>query len=117
PVLVPALWLLNRRHDPNSLEELDGMFPRWIRSAMAVAGIGMGSIAAWLYLAPGSAASAWPWPLTPLTARAVAAFVALPAVAWLAIAVDGRWSDARVMLTTVAIGLVLLLIAVGRSWS
>jgi hypothetical protein len=52
-----------------------------------------------------------------LTARAVAAFVALPAVAWIAMAVDGRWSAARVMLTTIAIGLVLLLIAVARAWS
>src|SRR5438093_2893140 len=40
PVLVPALWLLNRRHDPKTLEERDGMFPRWIRNAMAVAGVG-----------------------------------------------------------------------------
>jgi hypothetical protein len=83
---------------------------------MAAAGIGMGAIAAWMYLAPGSAASVWPWPLTALTARAVAAFVALPAVAWIAMAVDGRWSAARVMLTTIAIGLVLLLIAVARAW-
>jgi ABC-type proline/glycine betaine transport system permease subunit len=52
-----------------------------------------------------------------LTARAVAAFVALPAVAWLAIAADGRWSASRVMLTTIAIGLGLLLVAVARAWS
>jgi hypothetical protein len=118
PILVPALWLVNRRHDPKTLEEeRDAMFPPWIRTAMAAAGIGMGSIAAWLYVAPGSARSTWPWPLTPLTARAVAAFVALPAVAWLAVALDGRWTAARVMLTTVAIGLALLLIAVARSWS
>ena len=54
--------------------------------------------------------------LTPLTARAVASFVALPGVACIAIAADGRWSAARVMLTTVALGLVLLLIAVERAW-
>lgn len=33
--------------------------------------------------------------LTPLTARTVAAFVALPGVARLAIGADGRWSAMR----------------------
>ena len=117
PVVVPAIWLLNRSRDPRSLEERDGMFPTWLRLTMTAAGTGMVAIAAWLYVAPASAASVWPWPLTPLTARAVAAFVALPAIAWLAIAVDARWSAARVMLGTVALGLVLLLLAVARSWN
>jgi peptidoglycan/LPS O-acetylase OafA/YrhL len=116
PVLVPAMWLLNRSHDPKMLEERDALFPGWVRVGMAVVAVAMGAIAAWMYLAPGSATSAWPWPLTPLTARAAAAFVALPAVAWLAMALDGRWSAARVMLTTVALGLVLLLVAVSRAW-
>jgi peptidoglycan/LPS O-acetylase OafA/YrhL len=117
PILVPAIWLLNRPHDPRALEKRDAMFLGWTRIAMAVAGASMGAVAAWLFVAPGSAASVWPWPLTPLTSRAVAAFVALPAVAWLAMASDRRWSAARVMLTTVALGLVLLLIAVARAWN
>jgi ABC-type proline/glycine betaine transport system permease subunit len=83
---------------------------------MLVVGIGMLGIAVWLYLWPRSAISTWPWALTPLTARAAASFVALPGVAWIAMAVDGRWSAARVMLTTVALGLVLLLVAVMRAW-
>jgi hypothetical protein len=117
PIVIPAIWLLNRPHDPRYLEERDARFPRWTRRAMAAAGLGMAAIAAWMYVAPASSAAVWPWPLTPLTARAVSAFVALPAVAWLAIAVDGRWSAARVMLGTVALGLVLLLVAVVRSWN
>jgi hypothetical protein len=116
PVLVPAAWWVNRRRDPGTLEERDATFPRWIRGAMVASGVGILAVATWLYVWPQSAIDAWPWVLTPLTARAVAAFVALPGVAWLAIAVDGRWSAARVMLTTVAIGLVLLLIAVARAW-
>ena len=116
PILVPAVWLVNRRRDPRTPEERDATFPRWIRGAMVAAGVGILVVAAWLYVWPGSAIGVWPWALTPLTARAVAAFVALPGVAWLAIAADGRWSAARVMLTTVAIGLVMLLIAVARAW-
>jgi hypothetical protein len=60
---------------------------------------------------------AWPWPLTPLTARAVAGFIALPGVAWLAIAADGRWSAGRVAVQTVALGVILLIGAVTRAWS
>jgi hypothetical protein len=115
PVLVPAVWLVNRHHDPGTLEDRDARFEGWVRSAMVATGAILLSIAAWMYLAPASAISVWPWELTPLTARAVAAFVALPGVAWLAIAVDGRWSAARAVLDTVAIGLVLLLVAVGSS--
>jgi hypothetical protein len=117
PVVVPGVWLLNRGHDPGTPEEGDATFPRWIRGAMVVAGAIMCAIAAWMYLLPSSAVSAWPWALTPLTARAVASFVALPGVAWLAMASDERWSGARVVLGTIAIGLVLLLVAVGRAWS
>lgn len=116
PILVPAVWLTNRGRDPGTPEARDAMFPRWVRAAMIVVGVAMLGIAGWLYLWPEKAISAWPWVLTPLTARAAASFVALPGVAWIAIAADGRWSAARVMLTTVALGLVLLLIAVARAW-
>jgi len=116
PILVPAVWFMNRRHDPKTLEQPDATFPRWTRRAMVAAGIAILAVVMWLYGWPENAIGAWPWPLTPLTARAVAAFVALPGVAWLAIAADGRWSAARATLTTVAIGLVLLLIAVARAW-
>lgn len=116
PFVVPGLWLLNRRHDPGTPESGDVPYPGWVRAAMVGAGGLLLGIAAWMYLAPASAIDVWPWPLTPLTARAVAAFVALPGVAWLAIVWDGRWSAARTMLATVAVGLVLLLIAVARAW-
>jgi hypothetical protein len=116
PILVPAVWLVNRRHDPRTLEERDAAFPRWARGAMVAAGVGILLVAAWLYVWPENAIGSWPWALTPLTARAVAAFVALPGAAWLSIAADGRWSAARVMLATVALGLGLLLIAVVRAW-
>ena len=116
PVLVPAVWLINRSSDPGALDEHDAVFPIWTRRAMAAAGLLLVAIAAWMYLFPASAIGVWPWLLTPLTARAVAAFVALPGVAWLAIASDRRWSAARVMLATIAIGLALLLVAVARAW-
>jgi hypothetical protein len=116
PVLVPAVWILNRPHDPGRGSR-DPAFPSGLRIAMVVAGAGMLSIAAWMYLAPSSAIDVWPWVLTPLTTRAVASFVALPGVAWVAMAVDRRRSAAPAVLGTLAFGLVLLLVAVGRSWN
>ena len=88
---------------------------RWLRRS-TLSGVVMLAIAAWLFLFPSSAIDVWPWALTPLTARTVAAFVALPGVAWLVIAKDGRWSAAKAVVETLAIGLVLLLIAVARAW-
>ena len=114
-VLVPAVWLTNRGQHPGTPEDPDAELPRAVRGAMAVAGVAVLAVAAWMYLFPASAISAWPWLLTLLTARAVAAFVALPGVGWLVIASDPRWSSARVMLGTEAIGLGLLLIAVARA--
>jgi len=117
PIAVPAVWLVNRRRDPRRPEAGDRPYPAWLRAAMIAAGSIMCAIAVWMFAWPQSAIGVWPWALTPLTARTVAAFVALPAVAWIAIATDGRWSAAKRMLETIAVGLVLLLIAVARAWS
>ena len=35
---------------------------------------------------------------------------------WLAIATDGRWSATKAVVETLALGLILLLVAVGRAW-
>ena len=116
PVLVPAVWLVNRRHDPGTLEARDARFEEAVSRALVATGLVLVAIAAWMYLDPEGAVAVWPWGLTTLTARAIAAFVALPGVGWLAIAADGRWSAARVMFGTTAFGLVLLLVAVARAW-
>lgn len=116
PVAVPAVWAWNRRHDPGVPDTSDPPFPKPVVAALIASGVVMFVIAAWLFLFPSSAIAVWPWTLTPLTARTVAAFVALPGVAWLAIAADRRWSATKAVVETLALGLVLLLIAVARAW-
>jgi hypothetical protein len=115
-VLVPAVWLLNRPHDPGTLEARDARIPGWARTMLAAAGAGLLVVVAFLYLWPSGAIRVWPWPLTPLTSRTVAAFTSIPAAGWLVIARDGRWSAARILFETLLIGLMLLLLAVGLSW-
>ena len=117
PILVPAVWLLNRPRDPGTREYEDAVLIRPIRAVLAGVGILLLAVAAALFLRPSALIPAWPWPLTPLTARAIAGFIALPGVAWLAIAADGRWSAGRVAVQTVALGVVLLIGAVTRTWS
>lgn len=116
PVAVPAVWAWNRRHDPSVPDAGDRPFPAPVMTALWVSGVAMLAIAAWLFLFPMSAIDVWPWSLTPLTARTVAAFVALPGVSWLVIASDGRWSATKAVVETLALGLVLLLVAVARAW-
>jgi hypothetical protein len=117
PVAVPAVWAWNRRRDPGVPDASDPPFPKPLVATLYASGVVMLAIAAWLFVFPSSAIEVWPWSLTPLTARTVAAFVALPGVAWLAIAKDGRWSAAKAVVETLTIGLVLLLIAVARAWA
>ena len=45
----------------------------------------------------------WPWTLTPLTARVAGAMFALPGLVGLGIALDRRWSAARIILQAQAI--------------
>jgi hypothetical protein len=116
PIAVPAVWAWNRRRDPGIPDASDPPLPKPVVAPLIASGAVMLAIAAWLFLFPSSAIDVWPWALTPLTARTVAAFVALPGVAWLAIAMDGRWSATKAVVETLALGLVLLLIAVARAW-
>lgn len=49
--------------------------PRWVAAVLLVQAVVMLVAGAYLFVAPTEAASLWPWPLTPLTGRAVGAWV------------------------------------------
>ena len=117
PVLVPVVWLLNRRTDTGTLEASgDARLPAAVRGAMVVVGVGLCLASAWLYLLPSSAAAHWPWTLTPLTSRVIASFIAIPGVTWLMLAGDGRRSSCRIPLETTSISIVLMAVATSRAW-
>ncbi len=54
----------------------------------------------------------WPWTLSPLTARVMAAMFALPGLVGLGVAVDGRWSSASIIFQAQAISILFFLIAI-----
>jgi len=117
PILVPIIWWRNRATDPHVLESSDVAVPQWVRMATGIVGAVLFLIALFLFIFPNTAISIWPWTLTPLTARVVAGWFALPGVVGMAFATDVRWSSWRITLQSQIAGVVLILIGVVRAWS
>lgn len=135
PLLLPALWVMNRRTDPGRPTPDDVLVPTALRAAMTVGGIVVLLFALVMFIRPslfatsapaggsysdlaGASATAgdWPWTLTPLTARVLSAFFAFPAVAWALFAIDARWSSFELPIQTSIIGLALIIVATIRAW-
>lgn len=113
PVLLPAIWLRNRRHDPGPVA---GEVTVPASVAVGVGAFGAAQLAASLafFVRPSVAIDVWPWLLTPLTARTISAFLAFIAVMLLAFLVERRWSALRLLVDSAALGLGLVLLGVAR---
>jgi hypothetical protein len=116
PVLVGALWLRNRRTDGGHLAPGDAVVPPTARMVMRVVGVAALVAAAVFLVSPATAMHAWPWKLTPLTARVVGCFTAQVGLGALALSLDSRWSAWRVLLQTFLVATTLLLIGTARQW-
>jgi hypothetical protein len=115
PVIVPALWLTNRRTDPGPVAgEL--RTPVAIRAVLAAAGFLLVVLAIVMMVAPSVVIEDWLWPLSELTARVVAAFILLTGGLLLMVGNDGRWTASRIHIETFLIGTVLMVIAIVRDW-
>lgn len=114
PILVPAIWLRNRRRDPGPTHA-ELMLPRPVRVGVGALGVAQLLFVIWMFARPDTVIPWWPWKLTPLTARAVASFYSLTAVIAIAVAVDGRWAAARIPLQSALVGLGLMLLALPRA--
>jgi hypothetical protein len=109
PFLVLWTWLRNRGYD-RPTDTADLLLPpaaTWIIAAVGSLAVASG---VFLYVAPTSAISIWPWALTPLTARVLGAVFCL-GLAGAAAPLDRRWTTARLPLQVAGIMLVLMLIA------
>jgi peptidoglycan/LPS O-acetylase OafA/YrhL len=77
-VLVPPVLLvlvLRQLREPGEDPPADRPLPGWARAGLAVAAAVMLAVGAILFFATGLAQDFWPWSLTPLTSRAIGAFI------------------------------------------
>jgi hypothetical protein len=114
PFLVFAVWLLNRRTEaPPRPDEPTIGAP--VAQAIGVVGLLAGATSVVAFVDPARAITLWPWTLTPLTARVMAAILAL-GIAGVGAFTERRWSSLRVMLQVEATMLLLIAGAVVREW-
>ena len=115
PLLLPWLYVRNRAYDPGTTGPEDVPIPAWIRTTLTVVGAGQLLFAVALYLRPSLFIDNWPWPLTSLSARSLAAFAAFPAITYLAFAFERRWSALRWPFETAIAGVALIAVGAARS--
>ena len=116
PLLLPVLYVKNRRFDPGTAGPEDVAIPAWVRASLTVLGAGQLLFAVTLFLWPSVFQDDWPWTLTTIAARSLAAFASFPAITYLAFAFERRWSALRWPFETAIAGLALITIGAARSW-
>lgn len=111
PVLVPLLWLNNRRTDPGTAEERDAVVPGSFRLAVRAFGVAMALVVVAGFVFPSLLVEFWPWRLSSLTARLLAGWGALLAVSNIYVSFEPRWSAWRIGVESIALWHGLFLIA------
>lgn len=118
PVVIPLLWAINRTRDPVAPAPADSVVPRPVRLLIGLAGLLEAAAVVAMFVRPEVVIPYWPWVLSPLTARVVAAFLAVLAVGHLALAAEPRWSawilPTQVVITYQALILVAAVVARGN---
>jgi len=110
PIIVPYLWIKNRVTDPGTPEPDDLAVPalaKWAFMISGVIGIGM---ALFMFIAPQTMISIWPWTLSPLTARILGGWFGLLGVGGLYASQDSRWSAWRMPMQSITFWGILILI-------
>jgi hypothetical protein len=112
PVAIAAAVALQLRRGDDT-GHARAPLPPGLRLVLSLQGAAMLAAGAWLFVAPHSADALWPWDLTPLTARAIGAFVAGFGVSALhaAVADDLRSFEVAALAYTALGGLELVALA------
>lgn len=111
PIILLAVWLHNRLEDPLYPEKGEVIISYGLRRFFGLICAVTLIVAAVLFLVPNLLIDAWPWELTPLTARIVAAMFSLPGVLGLELIFETRWSAARLTLQAQGFSIFLILVA------
>ena len=114
PILLPVLWLRNQRAAGTPPEGLGLQLLTPVRVLTSAFGGALLLAATVLFVPPQTAMGRWPWALTPLTARTLAAFATFLAVVWLAFAFTREWDRLAIPFEASTLGLVIVAVAVLR---
>jgi hypothetical protein len=87
PLAMMVVLIIQERRPAEPVDRV--ALPVGLRAALVVQGAVMFVVGAALFLVPGTAKALWPWMLTPLTARAVAAWLLAFGVGVILAAIDG----------------------------
>lgn len=115
PPVILLVWYLNQQANRADIKTPERPFSRGLRLALAAVGAVMVAASALLLTFPQVMIPAWPWALSPLTARVMAAMFALPGLVGLGVAADGRWSSASILFQAQGLSILLFLIAIVRA--
>jgi hypothetical protein len=112
PLFLPILWYRNHRLTDGITMMREGELPMLLRQILGGLGVVLTIAAVLLLFVPELMIVAWPWTLTPLTARIMSSMFILPGLVGLGMAYDGSWAGARYLLKAQAISIAFMLIAI-----
>ena len=116
PVLLPSLWLYNRRTDPGITGADDLLVPLPIRWTVAGVGAVLTTVLVFLYASPAVLIDRGPWALSALTARTLLSWALLFSLFCTTFAFERRWSAFKIPIETILLWAGLALVAFVRSW-
>lgn len=111
PFVIPAVWYLNQRASRGSWMPDERRFSSGLCLAIGMIGGVLLAGSTVLLVFPAWMIPVWPWTITPLTARVMAAMFILPGLVGLGVAFDGRWSSASTIFQAQALAILLFLAA------
>lgn len=111
PLIIPVVWYINRRVNLDSPRPEESPFSRLLSLTIGGLGLVLSAVSLMMLLFPGLMAPTWTWTLSPLTTRVLSAMFALSGFVGLGVAVERRWSSARVIFQAQVISIVLILLA------
>jgi hypothetical protein len=94
PIALTTLWILQVRV-PGTDRPRTSFLPSWYRGLLGVEGTIAVLVGICLFVAPSTATDLWPWPLTPLTAQAVAAWLIGYGGVLITMIVENDWDRVR----------------------
>lgn len=110
PFALPLIWWLNRSRDPG-LQPNDIFLSETFSRIGAIAGGAVGLVSLLMVFSPLTAASFWPWQLTPLMSRIIGSWLLFVAVGLLCLLFERRYIAYRQYLIPAAVWFAILFFA------